>query len=269
VLEYYRILEVSPYNTLEEIKKSYRRLALLYHPDKNPGTGDKFKQINEAYEFISKNHGFNKRRPTSNHGFSTMFSEMFKTMQKRRNYRQLLRLDLTLQEALCGVSKNINVLLEVPCGKCNMLTRARCSFCRGIGYIKRGKRFVFTFPPNTYQDQIFKHNNFVEDADLHVRVNIVDSFFVFKGKNVSSVEGLNIFKAILGGYVTIRTIFGNEDVLTPEGKINDYHYTIKGKGIGGGDHIVKFRIFASQNLSQENKKLLGVILNETQKENKS
>ena len=38
-----------------EIKKAYRRLSLIYHPDKQTGDSDKFKQINEAYQVLSSN----------------------------------------------------------------------------------------------------------------------------------------------------------------------------------------------------------------------
>lgn len=53
--EYYDILEISPNATLEDIKKSYRALALKYHPDKNksPEALEKFKKIGTAYETLS------------------------------------------------------------------------------------------------------------------------------------------------------------------------------------------------------------------------
>ncbi|XP_018329435.1 dnaJ homolog subfamily B member 6 isoform X2 [Agrilus planipennis] len=69
MVDYYRVLEVTRGATSAEIKKAYRRLALKWHPDKNPQNSDeatkKFKEISEAYEVLSDDK---KRRMYDQYG---------------------------------------------------------------------------------------------------------------------------------------------------------------------------------------------------------
>ncbi|MBZ0515894.1 DnaJ domain-containing protein, partial [Clostridioides difficile] len=54
--DYYEVLGISKGAEAQEIKKAYRKLAMKYHPDRNPGdkeAEEKFKEINEAYEVLS------------------------------------------------------------------------------------------------------------------------------------------------------------------------------------------------------------------------
>ncbi len=85
--DYYQILGISPDAGEEDIKKAYRRLALKWHPDRNPGSPDaaeRFKEISEAYAVLIdpvKRQQYDlSRRPGSTHHFTFSREELFKEM---------------------------------------------------------------------------------------------------------------------------------------------------------------------------------------------
>lgn len=63
--KFYDILGVSPDADDSALKKAYRKMALKYHPDKNPSAGEQFKEISMAYEILSNPE---KRRLYDAHG---------------------------------------------------------------------------------------------------------------------------------------------------------------------------------------------------------
>ena len=78
--DYYKILELNKYATQDDIKKSYKKLALKYHPDKNNGDDTKFKEISEAYEILSDNNRRGQYDYNSSHdiNFSTFGHQFMK-----------------------------------------------------------------------------------------------------------------------------------------------------------------------------------------------
>ncbi|HOP36451.1 MAG TPA: DnaJ domain-containing protein, partial [Syntrophales bacterium] len=83
--DYYRILGVEKNAGPDEIKKAYRKLALRYHPDKNPGNREaeeKFKKINEAYAVLSDP----EKRDQYNRFGSEAFSRRFSQQDIFRNF---------------------------------------------------------------------------------------------------------------------------------------------------------------------------------------
>ena len=122
---YYEILGVSKDATQDEIKKAYRKLAIQYHPDKNPNGGDKFKEIANAYETIgdeNKRKDYNNKlnNPFANQGagmsYEDFISQMFGNQggnQRRKSAPdKIIKVQISPIESYKGLDKTIHYLKD-------------------------------------------------------------------------------------------------------------------------------------------------------------
>ncbi|HZV12200.1 MAG TPA: molecular chaperone DnaJ [Candidatus Kapabacteria bacterium] len=180
--DYYEILGITKGATEDEIKKSYRKLAMQYHPDRNPSKDaeEKFKEITEAYEVLSDP---DKRQRYDQFGHQGMragqdfhqyqdindiFSSVFGGMgggsifddffgggqaQRQAGPQQgsdlQVRIALTLEEIATGVEKKIKLRHMKACDTCKG-TGAKsgtglqtCKTCGGSGQVRQVSRSMF------------------------------------------------------------------------------------------------------------------------------
>jgi molecular chaperone DnaJ len=166
--DYYEILGLKRDASDRDIATAYRKLAVKYHPDSNPGNAEaveKFKEAAEAYEILSDGE---KRARYDQFGhagtdqfahdfhdvedifeaFGDIFSGMFGGQRRGRGGRRVrrgadLRVDvsLTLEEAARGVVKTVDLARNKACATCKGTgskpgsERARCRHCNGQGQI--------------------------------------------------------------------------------------------------------------------------------------
>ncbi len=175
--DYYEVLGVSRDATEEEIKKAYRKLALKYHPDRNPGDKDaeeKFKEAAEAYEVLRDpekrrlydQFGHAGLQGTGFSGFQgfedifTSFSDIFEDFfsfgfggSRRRSgagqpgHDLAYDLKITFEEAAFGTEKTVEIPTLVECDLCGgtgLESGSReevCPTCRGHGQIFQTQGF--------------------------------------------------------------------------------------------------------------------------------
>ena len=168
-LDYYETLEVSQNASQADIKKAYRKLALKYHPDKNPddkAAEEKFKSINEAYQVLGNEEQrarydrYGKAGVGANAGagfdpfqdLGDIFGDFFggRSSRSRRQAEDLdigTNVHLEFLEAVFGVEKEIEFNYEQPCHKCNGTgskdgATKTCSQCRGHGEVQFSQGFL-------------------------------------------------------------------------------------------------------------------------------
>ena len=171
--DYYEVLGVDKSASADDIKKAYRKLAMKYHPDRNPDdktAEEKFKEVGEAYEVLSDadkrsrydSYGFAGVDPNFNPnagasgfgggfgdfgGFGDIFSDFFgggtssrgaSQNAPRRGENVMARLELTFEEAAFGCEKEVSAPRIENCPTCHGTGSAdgqieTCSRCHGTG----------------------------------------------------------------------------------------------------------------------------------------
>jgi len=135
---HYETLGVKQGASVDEIRKAYRNLARVNHPDKG-GDAEKFKEIGQAYEVLNdpdrraRYDQFGTDEPQQQHGpdISGIFQHMFGGMGSppQRSRERQHTIDLTLEQVYTGVDKTINVPLTKHCQSCV----TQCPKCQGRG----------------------------------------------------------------------------------------------------------------------------------------
>ncbi len=181
--DYYEVLTVERTASGEEIKRSYRKLAMKYHPDRNPDDKDaetQFKECAEAYEVLSDSEkrqkydrfGHQGLRGAAGHDFShmnahdifSMFDDIFGgafgsngggggRRGAQRGYDLETQADISLADVLTGTQQEIEFTRQDVCESCKGTggktgtSPVTCVTCGGAGQVRRGGGFFQMVTP--------------------------------------------------------------------------------------------------------------------------
>ncbi|AFP85440.1 chaperone protein DnaJ [secondary endosymbiont of Heteropsylla cubana] len=170
-LDYYEILGIPKDAEEREIKNAYKRLAMKFHPDRNPGNAEaeaKFKEIKGAYEVLAdpkkraaydkyghsafeqrcmgEGGGFGGGSSTADFSdlFGDVFGDIFGSNRRQRNRGADLcyKIELSLEEAVRGVTRQIRIPVLIICDACKGngtkpgTAPITCSTCNGQGQLQ-------------------------------------------------------------------------------------------------------------------------------------
>lgn len=260
--ELYEKLELTEAASLDDVKKSYRKLAMKYHPDKNGGDDSKFKEISEAYEILSnpdkrseyeresmftnrtffEDSGFNEF--IKRNGFSDAFDQMYGWSKTSKARDIMLQLNISLEDAYFGTHRNIklglkDVKIDIPKG----VKPGQKLRLKGLG--QRG---------------------FTEDlnGDLIVLINIFNHpTFTLTEKGLYKNHEIDIFDAILGGKSSIDVFDKKITFNIPKNTQNNAILRVQGKGFPVfnqdekyGDIYLNINVTLPTNLSSDEIELI-------------
>jgi molecular chaperone DnaJ len=173
-VDYYELLEVTRNASDGELKSAYRKLAMKWHPDRNPGNKEceaKFKEINEAYDVLKdeqKRAAYDRfghaafeqgqgQGPGFGSDFASTFSDIFEDLfsggrrggrgGRERGADLRYNMDITLEEAYAGKNAQVRIPTSVTCEVCSGSGAKAgskpktCPTCGGAGKVRHQQGF--------------------------------------------------------------------------------------------------------------------------------
>lgn len=273
--DYYSILGVTKSATAEEIKKSFRKMAVKYHPDKNPGNKDaeeKFKEINRAYEVLSDPE---KRKKYDKYGenWERVEQSGYTGEQGRQSPFSSGEGEQSFffegDPSYFGQGGDFSDVFENYFRKQGGGRRKSSGNARYRGsdlqaeitipleeaYHGAPKTFAVNkenirirLKPGVYDGQVIKlagkgnpGMNGGPAGDLFIAIHVLPHpVYKREGNNIKQSVLIDLFTAVLGGEKEVSTLTGPVKVKIPAGQQNDKILRLKGKGMPVYDQPGKF-----------------------------
>ncbi len=285
--DYYEVLGIKKGASADEIKRAYRKLAVKYHPDKNPGdkqAEERFKEINEAYavlsdpkkkeqfdQFGSTNfhqrfsqedifRGFNVDDMFRDQGFGTddIFSRIFgdaMRRQQRGGHTRMgakgedfsMEIQVTFRDAYDGAEKRVAFMRDGVREELSVKIPAGIESGAKLRVAGRGGQGRMGGAP----------------GDLYLTVTVgADALFQREGADIVLNHEVRFSEAVLGGYIEVPTMAGAKRIKIPAGIQSGTKVRLKGLGFprigeqARGDMYVRIAVHVPEKLSHRQRELI-------------
>lgn len=286
-IDYYQTLGISKSASAADIKKAYRKLARKYHPDLNPNDAEahkKFQQINEANEVLTNEES---RKKYDAYGENWQHADQYENANRGRQSQQSQGGYSYSDFGGGGGNEDFSDFFQSMFGG----RRSQASFkgqdLRGELQLNlreitqpqkrtltiNGKNIRITVPAGVVDGQVIKLAGYGNpganngpNGDLYITFVIPeDSEFQRVEENLYKLVDIDLFTAILGGDLTIKTLDGEVRLKVGEGTQNGTKVKLKGKGLpvykksSYGDLFITYNVKIPTNLSEKQKELFRQI----------
>jgi len=287
--DYYATLGVSNDAAPEDIKKAYRRLALKYHPDRNPGdkaAEEKFKEASNAYEVLSdpaKRQAYDQRgrmgvEDMGFHGFRTtediyanfgdLFADLFSGGGSRDPFRQRARRPGSVRGADLRFVLQLD-FLEAARGTTKDVRYERLALQNG-DLAEKAETLSIRLRAGAHDGQVLRFRGRGNDApvpgaqpgNLYVTLSVAPHPDLERdGLDIKSRVPVPFWIAALGGTVEVQTLRGRTRLTIPPGTPSGRVLRLSGAGIEEqsgprGDHLAEIMITVPTDLSSSERELL-------------
>ena len=307
-IDYYKVLGVERNASQDDIKKAYRKMARKYHPDLNkddPNAKDKFQEINEANEILSDPE---KRKKYDEYGEHWKHADEFKAEREayqraqqsggQSAYWYSVNGDDFMGGFGRGNASGFSDFFEQLFGHgasagrsgrgYNMMSRGgdieaqmnlslrEAAVTHKQTFSVNGENLRITIPAGIADGQMIKlkghgekGSNGAPDGDLYITFQIApDPEFKREGDDLFTDVDIDLYTAVLGGSVNVKTINGMVKLKVNPGTQNDTKVRLRGKGFPVykkegtfGDLIVTYHVNIPTSLSEKQKELFTQLKN--------
>ncbi len=289
--DYYKVLGVERNASQDEIRRAYRKLALKYHPDRNPGdkqAEERFKEINEAYQVLSdpeKRAHYDRlgasyeqwRRSGAPGDFDWSqwftgvpggvrvevgdlddlfggFSEFFRSIFGGLGGVDIGMSGQARRRARPVYEQPVTISLEEAYHGATRLVQSN------------GRKLEVRIPPGARTGTKVRVRGAAPDGgDLYLRIRVADDpRFKRKGNDLHTEVTVDAFTALLGGEVRVPTLSGDVLLTIPPGTQPGQVFRLSGRGMPSlrdaskkGNLYVRVNVSIPRRLSEEQKRLIA------------